>query len=206
MAISFDSGSQTTVAFQTSWTHTCDASATFLFVALNLFSGTPAVTYNGVPMTAGPSTGVLKTFYLFNPASGANTVSVTGGAPIDSVSASYIGTSTSALDASGTTTQSGAAGSHTASITTTVDNCWVIMAYRIDTTTTLNAGTGTVQRAYANTTRAIAIFDANGPKTPAGSVTLECTVGSAGSSSAWGRISIAPGASASSNSGFLAIL
>lgn len=206
MAISFDSGSQTTSTFQTSWTHTCDASATFLFVALNLFSGTPAVTYNSVPMTAGPSTGTLKTFYLFNPASGANTVSVTGGSPTDSVAASYIGTSTSALDASGTTTQSGAAGSHTASITTTVDNCWAVMAFALDTTSTLNAGTATTQRAWANQARAIAIFDSDTPKTPAGSVTLALTVGSAGSSGRWAKISIAPEVSTSSNSGFLAIL
>lgn len=204
MAISFDSGSQTTSIFQTSWTHTCDASATFLFVALNLFSGTPTVTYNSVPMTLGPSVGTIKTFYLFNPSSGANTVAISGGSSTDSVSASYTGTNTSALDASGTTTQSGAAGSHTASITTTVDNCWVIMAYAIDTVSTLNAGAGTVQRAFATQARSIAIFDNNSAKTPAGSVTLEAIVGSAGSSSRWAKLSIAPAASASSNSNFLA--
>lgn len=204
MAIAFSAAANTTSALQASWTHTCGSSDTFLFVALHVFSGTPTVTYNGVSMTLGPTTGQIRTFYLFSPSAGANTVAISGGTSTDSVSASYTGTVTSALDATGTDAQGGGTGSHTASLTTIADNCWVIMAYTLDAPSTLNAGAGTVQRAFASQSRSIAIFDNNSAKTPAGSVTLEATVGSAGSGSRWGKLSIAP--AASNNSNFLMLL
>ena len=205
MAIAFSAAANTTVVNQASWTHVCGSSDTLLVVACNVFSGTPTVTYNGVSMTLGPNTGAIRSFYLFNPSPGSNTVAISGGTCTDSVSASYTGTAVSGLDASATTSEGGGAGSHTSSITTIADNCWPIMAFALDTTSTLAAGAATTQRAWANQARAIAIFDSATPKTPAGSVTLALTVGSAGSAGRWAKMSIAPAADVNAN-GFFAVM
>ena len=162
-------------------------------------------TYNGVSMTAGPASGNVTSFYIFNPATGSNTVSTNGGATRDAVAVSYSGTDTSALDGSGTTSDNGNSGAHTASITTSADNCWAVFGYGVDTATTLTAGTATTKRVGSDTVRSIGAFDNGGPKTPAGSVTLEASIGAAGSASRWLRYSIKP-AAASSNSNFLALL
>lgn len=137
------------------------------------------VTYNAVAYTqaigspiSGDANDVGSFWYLFGPTAGANNVVVTAAGSahaIQSATASYTGTVSSGLDNHGAEGPS-VASPATLSITTTADNSWMIGFIRSgsgDCTMT----NGTI-RTTGNNNQDIAD---NGPKTPAGSITLACT-------------------------------
>lgn len=151
------------------------------------------VTYNGVAMTLIDRYGGtlatgnrdLHLYYLLNPAAGTNNVVVSGNTTMwmGALAASYtgvlgidiytvagnfqVGTS-----ATWSTTNSNNAGG------TQVDNCWLVLAENTYTAGgSASAGTGATKRAYDMTSGfgVITLFDSNGPKTPAGSHSMETT-------------------------------
>lgn len=185
MAIAFDATSSGFTGSGTSLTfsHTCTGADRILFVGImgavdnDYVTG---VTYNGVAMTL-----VTKTlessgsyydylFYLINPDSGANSVVISASPSsfIAACSISYTGASQSAQPDNSTTYASGgAATSHTISLTTVADNCWIMLT-GIQHASFPTAGAGTTKRIGNPSTGSPVIFDSNAAKTPAGSTSL----------------------------------
>lgn len=157
-----------------SWNHTCSGTDRLLLVTIevNNTDDLTAVTYNSVAMTRILT--VLGTaerlfyYYLKNPASGTNTVSVTKTASEQMAgnSASYTGVlQTGGTDA--TSSGSGTSTTFTGTLTTVADNCWTTMGHRWQAGSE-TAGAGTTIR----TSGSVQVDDANSVKTPAGSSSL----------------------------------
>jgi hypothetical protein len=183
MAIAYDTSvhKQSDSGTSITWTHTCTGSNLILLVCVMMSTSrsVSAISYNGVAMTfinrssGGGAGQTVAWYYLINPATGANTVSIT----IDSSSfcypssASYTGVDqTSPIDAS-TTTANNAGSTITTTLTTTTDNCWTVLGVRDGADGATTASTGSTQRMATNTQ----IYDSNGPVTPAGSKSMTLT-------------------------------
>lgn len=180
MAINFDISTGTAVSATNplTWSHTCTGSDLILWVTVYRgVAGTiSGVTYNGVSMTNVSSLAVVaqevSLWYLIAPATGSNTVSVTGSgtAQIGGVSASYTGAKQSGQpDNSGTNTIT-LSSPNTINVTSVADNCWFVTA-AFDNFAGLSAGTGATLRTDINA-HLVGIFDSNAPKTPAGSYSM----------------------------------
>lgn len=202
-AIAFDSASKATAttASTVSWTHTTSGTNRILFVLTSSESATAptSVTYNGVSMTKiFDINGVTnqELWYLINPTSGANTVTITysssGTRKIGSAS-SYTGVKqTGQPEVQTTPTRNPSTASLSQTITTSSNNSWVVMG-GFSSASNLAPGTATTQRGTTADTGGgfyyTGLFDNNGPKTPAGNVTLEITM-TAGNVAAMGMVSI----------------
>lgn len=188
MAIAYDNSTQKVESgsvSSTTFSHTVGTgSARYLVVGTVFRGGTnriaTAVTYNGVAMTkigsdqtnAGACNSNI--WGLANPASGTNDVVVTysgSGNTMQVVASSYTGVNqTSAVDTNNGTTGSGTTFSPT--VTTTADNCWVILNAGSDAKSAAISGLGTTRQ----TVTTIQVFgDSNGPITPAGAATFTVT-------------------------------
>ncbi|HYH69137.1 MAG TPA: hypothetical protein VD866_30870 [Urbifossiella sp.] len=173
----------TATATSLTYSHTCTGSNRVLLVGVFITSSSDlvtGVTYNGVAMTRiGTVTQGSERSYLYglvNPASGANNVVVTcsGSTSIFADSASYTGSNQLYLPDATNTGNSGSATSLAIATTTVNDNCWTVMFGR--TSSSWSAGAGTTIRGTPDTHN---ICDSNAAKTPAGSVTLTLSCGSA---------------------------
>ena len=195
MAIALDAvsnGTATTTSPLT-WSHTCTGSDLILVVGVNIYSaGTPncsGVTYNGVSLTLIGSKrtyfselGQISLWYLLNPVTGANTVSVsfTGTvANCDAGAVSYTGVAQSGQpDAvAGATTQTSANPSVT--VTTVADNCWVVGLLG----NTSGPSTANLTERYTPNASGFegSYQDTNAPKTPAGGQAIGWTDAAPGS-------------------------
>lgn len=214
MAIAFDAVTDLTQTTATSLTysHTTTGSDRILFVGVRSTGTVTGVTYAGTAMVqqafsdgTGGSGINNYIFSLFAPASGANNVVISMSSSIDIASGamSYTGANQSnTLDATGTAVAS--ATSITFTLTTVLDNCWLVM-------TGDNAGGGYTEG--ANTTRRYPVaggnskfgFDTNSAQTPAGSKSM--SLSSAGSQG-WTLVgaSFAPVQAATTNANFLAFM
>lgn len=215
MAIALDATSNSGAAGVSpfTWSHTCTGTNRLLIVGVNLCGASQpavsAVTYNGVSMTKvqgnQQSSGLgsfaeSSVWFLHNPATGANIISVTYANGVNGggycIGASYTGAQqSSAADAvggnSGTTT-----GAVTASVTTVANNCWVFgtgavggSSSTISTPTLTDRGTGTAGGFVGG---AGGVQDNNAPKTPAGAVTFGWTVNHSFGAWAFSGASFAP--------------
>ena len=126
----------------------------------------------------------LHLFRLLSPASGANNVVVTlGGGGSDgyliAVAADYTGVGASGQpDATATHLTSGTVSSGTCSVTTVTNNDWAIMAHASYAGgSPITAGSGATLRIAGTAFQDIAIFDSNGPITPAGSYSMTGNAG-----------------------------
>lgn len=136
------------------------------------------VTYNGDALTqrvgtiAPQSNFVHGLWYLVNPDSGNNNL-VANFSASASLSwmgaASYTGVAQTAPEASNSGT--GAGTTEVGSAVSTSDNAWGVM-WGVNNGTNLNASTGCIER--ADGVRG-SIFDSNGPKTPAGTISMTFT-------------------------------
>ena len=158
MVIAFDaeSSSSTYVVDTTlSWSHTCTGTKRILIVATRGTMGVAdvitGVTYNSVAMTKlgssyqGSSDRWIALWYLLNPSTGTNTITVSAslGDVIMGSSSSYTG-----VGKIGTTTGTatdGSATSLTTSFTTTRPNSWLVAAVG-NSAGQATAGTGTAVR------------------------------------------------------------
>lgn len=218
MAISHDatsSASSTTYGAEVkAFSHTCTG-ASVLVVTAHIWCDTGSgsvtgITYNGVAMSiAGTSqlNGDMYSvcYYLFNPASGANNISVTfTGNGIHKIieAVSLIGTVTTGTDATaGDNTDGGT--TCDVSITTVADNAWIVAGMTHYTTATVAPVSGFTER---NETATANILGAIGTRavTPAGATTVGWTwTGSADSSIV--AVSFAP-AVTTNTSNFFAVL
>lgn len=188
MAIAYDAvsnfGDDTGTLTSKSGNHICTGSNRILFVGVRDGSNSvTGVTYNSVAMTfidvaAIASGGGLFLYYLKNPASGTNSITVTrtGTGTILWVNGvSYTGAlQTGVMDASGKDTAN-AATSISKTITTVADNCWWV-AVGGSHNNNLTAGSGMSLRTGGS--YGVSIGDGNSAKTPAGNVTANFNAGS----------------------------
>ena len=183
-----------------SFAHTSTGSDLVLMVGSYLFDGSindrniTNVTYNSVTATtirrddASCCFIMIEIWYLEDPATGSNTVVITFAGTIveaDSIAMTITGADT--LDANnGTTVQN--VTSVSTIVTTVADNSWVLdMVYVRKSNTTLVVGAGQTQRDNHITANGIAGASTEGPKTPAGGVTMSwsCTGGNCTGSEDW---------------------
>lgn len=166
-----------------SWSHTCTGNNRLLVVSVTQNVTTDkitGITYGGVALTKldgnvnVAAIGTDSFWYLLNPASGTNTITVTatGSDSIFAAAASYTGIL--ALDAHTSSNSGSSATTWAQAITSTVDNCWAIGF--------MNAS-ASYSSAGANTTHRIgngyggSLADSNMSITPAGSFSLNWNTG-----------------------------
>lgn len=210
MAIAFDvasNGRAGPSVTSLTFSHTCTGSNLILVVGTSVSDTTDTnrpvtgITYAGVAMTkireddeatADFTSGL---WYLINPATGANNIVVTTTGSVSRIIAGGISLTGAA--------QSGQPDAHNGALTTTTsitvdvttvaDNCWVIDAYSSSWGgTNPVAGGGQTQRWINAGTAADGIGSTEGPKTPAGAVTMSWTAGSLPSAGAISAASFAP--------------
>jgi hypothetical protein len=117
----------------------------------------------------------LNTFYLINPATGANTVATTSNLSNEGgVSVSYTGASR--LDVTNSAVENQTNSTFTGSLTTSADNARVILS--VASGDTQSAGTGATQRAVGGGGNSVGVYDNNANKTPAGAVSEQVNLNS----------------------------
>lgn len=203
MAIAFDAsvngGSGGSSVSPLTWSHITSGSNRVLYVGVSAdptIDNILGVTYNSVSMILvnktrrGGNSRYSYLFYLVNPASGANTVSVSmlsgavdaaGSSSFSGVNQSLIYTGGSPTDNQNSTNGTGTSG--TASVSTVSDNSWLVGFY-------VDGGGGGGASAGSNTFMrqqcagsSVWMVDTNGPDSPAGSFSL--TVATNNGSQAW---------------------
>ena len=163
------------------WSHTCAAGA-YLTVMIETGNGdfVSGVTYNGVAMTQGVkramTVGEAYVYYLANPSSGANDISVS----LSSSESAFMGMGTSFTGVNQGAPEATGTGSSTStglvSVTTVTDNDWLVGIFVTEAGSALTVGANTTQR-KGNTGTAISV-DTNAAQTPAGAKTMTATNGS----------------------------
>lgn len=141
-----------------------------------------SITYNGVAMTLVQKLGVgfgdrwIYLYYLLNPASGANNlvINFSGSTAAKAICVSYTGAKQSGQPDASNSWNDAFVASISHSVTTTADNCWMIFIAKTNGAGTPSAGTGSTSRGGSNS---FALFDSNGPITPAGAYSMDCSVG-----------------------------
>lgn len=183
MAIAFNAaadGGNTTIASSYSYSYTCGSGSNRMLlvgvegnVSSDLITG---VTYNGVAMTLVNKQLVQRwmyLFYLLSPTSGANTVAISASGTCDLIlsgAADYTGVI--GLDLAVQST-SGSANSITKSITTLVNNDWVMWyGTGFDASSAPSTSTGST-RAVEGSFGSWALCDSNAVVSPAGAFSAE---------------------------------
>ena len=194
------------------WSHTCSGFNRILFVQVEETTGASSkvtgVTYGGVAMTMVPGSNILaattrwnSTWYLYNPATGANNIvaTISSNDVIVGIATSYSGVRQSSGIESVVVSNLGTTGLTTLTVNTTTvaNNCWLIEA--VLGTGPVTAGSGTTSRKVNNTDGGVALMDSNGAKTPPGSYGL--TYNQASGKASGVLISLAPGRTKYSNNG-----
>jgi len=202
MAIAFDAFTHNTSGSGTShsFSHTCSGSDRIILVYTRSDISQPTgITYNSVAMTkiadVSPISGDKGScWYLVAPATGSNTVAITYGSSQSyshALAVSYTGAKqTGQPDAfTADATQTGTTASIT--VTSTVDNCWIMAGHNENGAGATSAGANTTERGTGSNSLRWWEYSSN-PKTPAGSQTLNFASTSSGS--IWGivGVSIAP--------------
>lgn len=167
--IAVDATATLNYAAGTSYSHTCSASATLLWVFTKSASAVSAVTYNGVAMTQtehATSGYDIQVWFLVSPASGAHTVAITTAGSVGAASVSYTNARITSVPDVPATRHSEPASTATESVTPISDLCWAIFAVSDNTSSAPTAGAGSTARAVPSAASAMGLFDSNGPITP----------------------------------------
>lgn len=180
--IVFDSSSQGVVSPGSSpltISHTCTGNNLVLLVGVTCETDSiTGVTYDSVAMTqlvkyVDGSTGNINAMYgLLAPHTGTHNIVVSwsGSHYVGAAGASYGGVKQTGLpDAYNTAYSNSSVASLTASVTSTVDNCWAT-AYIYGNTTSISQGTGGTLRQNVGNQRGLE--DSNAPISPAGSYSI----------------------------------
>lgn len=190
VGIAFDAASNSGYQAATSsatWNHTCTGSTRYLLVGVSMLSVAQTVsgiTYNGIALTFIGSqssvSGAARTelWGLIAPATGTNVVSVTltGAIAWTGNASSYTGvhqTSPTESWNSAQATNVGAADA-TVNITTVADNAWVVDVIATDDAA-ITVGAGQTQTGNVTGAGGSGAMSYEGPKTPAGAVTMSWT-------------------------------
>lgn len=194
MAINFDYASKAGPLTSSTATlsHTTSGSDRLLFAFIVIKSSLNVITsvkYNDVSMTLlssnriGSTPAYMAVYYLVNPTVGTNNIVATFSSSykyqIHGIS--YNGCKqTDQPNTSSTNNTSQIITSITGTVTTTIDNCWTILfgGTEIDGGWNLTAGNNSTLRSAADYSSAV--FDSNGPKSPAGSTSMTANAGGSG--------------------------
>lgn len=175
MAIAFDAVTNGGLT-PASWSHTCaTAGNRLLLVAVDGTNNPTGFTYAGTALTQlgavtignGATGRVLDLWYLINPATGTNTVSVTGGTSFIGISMSYTGVSQYVFPDASVGQYTGGGGSsmtQAGTVTQVAADCWLV-GFTDQDGTNATAGASTTRRS-ASVTYAFEAFDSNGTRTP----------------------------------------
>jgi hypothetical protein len=172
MATAFSAITQQKVASPNTtntFSHTVSGSNTILFVACsNENAGAvTGATYNGVSMTEiGSGNGTLHLFYLINPTTGANNVTITRSGTANDFhgwAISYTGVKQSGQPDASTTATAASAASLTTTLTVVANNSWAILVGRTDNAG-MAASTNCILRSSPDAYNAWALFDTNSAK------------------------------------------
>lgn len=170
-----------------SWSHICYGSNRYLVVGVGMLSlaqTVSGITYNSIALTfLGAQSSVsgaarVELWGLVNPATGSNTVAVTltGAIASAATAASYdwVHQTTPTEAFSSTQATNVGAADATVNVITVADNDWVVDIVATDDTA-ITVGAGQVQRSNVTGAGGSAANSDEGPKTPAGSVTMSWT-------------------------------
>jgi len=188
--IAFDAASNSgyqAAASSYSWSHTCTGADRYLTVGISMLSlaqTVTSITYNSVPMiflgAQNSVTGAARVelWGLANPSTGSNTIAVTLSGAIASAgnASSYTGVEqTAPIEGfnSAQATNVGAADA-TVNVTTVADNDWCVDIVATDDTA-ITVGAGQTQAGNVTGAGGSGAMSYEGPKTPAGSVTMSWT-------------------------------
>lgn len=172
IALDISSTGGVVTASTNSWSHTCTGTNRILFVGTSGNTSTcTGITYNGVAMTSIGTTSTgsnnAALFYLINPASGSNTIQVTysgsntfGAHAISYTSAQQFGVP----DASNTNSNSGVT-SISASVTTVLNNCWLVCAGDTSASDASAGANTTLRQVTGNASRRTYMGDSNSAQT-----------------------------------------
>lgn len=118
-------------------------------------------------------------YYIDNPGSGSKSIVITAGSNhyILSGTVSYTGASNTGIPDNSTKQQSSLynSASLATSLTTVADNCWTVLFIESFDGLAPGAGSGSTLRGYGNNFGNWALFDSNGPISPAGSYSMTTT-------------------------------
>lgn len=216
MDIAFDAISSVAAAVATSLTyaHTTTGSDPILFAmgrdkvaAASVVTG---ITYNSVSLTNVngvqiPSSRFMWIYYMVAPATGAHNVVVSASESVSlrSYAATYSGAKQSSQpDGNNTTTGTNPNLTISNTITTTADNCWMIMYLNDDQgAITYSTSTGDTIR-LNNDGGGMCFMDTGGPITPAGSNTMTLT----GTNGSRGGLAVSFSPVVASTGNFLSLL
>lgn len=189
--IHFDAASNSgykTASGSYSWSHTCTGASRYLVVGISMLSvagsSVSGITYNSVAMTflgavASVSGAVRAEIWgLIAPTVGSNTIAVTLTTALDSIGCAISldgvhQTSPTEGFASATATNVGATDA-TVDVTSVADRCWIVDQVATDDTA-ITIGAGQTSRNNVTGTLGSGADSTEGPKTPAGSVTMSWT-------------------------------
>ncbi len=170
------------------WSHTCSGTDRYLVVGISMLSvagsSVSGITYNGVALgflgAVSSVSGAVRSelWGVVAPDTGTHDIDVTLSAALDSIgsASSFTGVhQTSPVEGfnSASATNVGAADA-TVDITTVADNDWVIDNVAT-TDTAITVGTGQTQRSNVSGALGSGASSTEGPKTPAGAVTMSWT-------------------------------
>lgn len=212
--IAFDAATNSTyqaAASTYSWSHTCTGSDRYLVVGISMLSlaqTVTSITYNSIPLTLlgvqASVTGAARVelWGLVAPSTGSNTIAVTLSGAIASagVAASYTGvhqTSPTEGFNSAQATNVGAADA-TVNVTTVANNDWVVDIIATDDTA-ITVGAGQTSRNNVTGAGGSGADSDEGPKTPAGTVTMSWTNVAALATWSIGAIALRPIAASNLN-------
>ena len=182
MAIAYDTGTNKTGTGAISWTHTVGAGASIAVLWVHDYSvETIAPTFGGSAMTQfgtywdAVSNERMSIWYKLNPTAGANTISVNAGFYVIGQCVTYSGVSQIKDNAQGSAINTK---TYNQSLTTTVDKAWIVEGVFCGSNG-ISPGTGTTQEVggHLDNFGNAGIFDSGGAESPAGSYTLQTTVG-----------------------------
>ena len=164
------------------WSHTCSGSDRYLVIGIVTLAGqtVSSLTYNGVALSlirGVTNTVRVELWGLVNPAIGTNTISLTlsGVATSIGIASSFTGVhQTSPVEGDNSATGTGTADA-TVDITSVANNDWAVDIVGISVDTTIIVGAGQTQRANVSGAGGAGGMSTEGPKTPAGAITMSWT-------------------------------
>lgn len=203
--ISFDNSSSSSgnAISSLTWSHTVNSNANgILIVGVDIEGGATitGITYNSVALTPDATLGNFLArgsrngglWYLMTPSTGANNVVVTlsgsSGNGLHGAAVSYTGVKQTGFPDAEGNANANPVTTNTQSITTTVDNAWLVGFFLSGATQ--SASTNTTIRTQTSVNDLFASMDTNAAQTPAGSHSLNTTMSS--SYNATWAVSIAP--------------
>lgn len=218
MAIAFDSYAVGNGSSKT-WSHTCSGLSRILIVNIldydDGYDTVTAVTYNGVSMTKfGTTGGYASPWYLINPATGTNTISVTSPGAASAIiaqSVSYTGVKQSGFPDSLIQTNSPGSSPYTMTTTVVASNCWLVsFCFFVNGSQYLSMSSNRTDRGQLQTSPASRWYDmlasdSNGT-VGTGSQSTVITIPSGGVAGFgyWSILSLAPYTAPVNNGNFLA--